>query len=194
MTFKQKLKKYRKIIFILLYILIIPIICIPSIYITTYNKNKPVVFANTDVKTITSSKLDYFDLDVYAEEYVNATSITPGSITLKATINNIKENITNVSIQFEIDTNWKSNKVTNSTTRDFNSKNALIPGEEYEIPYEIIMRNISTIYPVKSLPFITIKNPYVYAKIIWEYDGVEEIAIVRYTYDQYIISGKTIVT
>lgn len=160
---KNVLKHKRVIIFSLLAMgFIILIICI---YALTYIDNKPVVFDNKDAKIISPEKIKLFDMEVTATGITYKNGESDGTIKYYAEITNLSENLNNVSVEFNLNTNWK-NTLTKGSTYKFNSGNTL-KTSVLSYPTSTASTSLKYKYPIRVLPFVKIKNPSIYAKVTY---------------------------
>lgn len=121
--------KNKKILFIFLYLFILPVVTISLIYTVTYIKGKPQLFKEGETY-VKSSKFEnyekskYFDFDLSLDfkspefDKENETVTSNGEFKLYVTPylknNEVKYVKGSAKMSLELDTNWKSAKVTTS--------------------------------------------------------------------------------
>lgn len=162
----NNLVKHKRIIIIGL-VFIGFIVMIFSMYILTYVNNKPVIFGSKDNKI--SKKCEYFDFNILTSSITYKSGSSTGSIKCKGVISNLDTDITNVSAQFELHTNWtKDTDYTSSTTYSFNSGNKLKEDTttQYLTDKEVSLQ-LNCDYPKKVLPFVKVKQPTIYVKLTY---------------------------
>ena len=192
----KKVMKHKKLIFTILYLVILPIVLVTAIYTTTYFKNKPVVFDNKNAKIVKPSKTKDFSITLNVTNITNASGSTKGKIVFTATISDIDVDLTNVSLSFELNNNWKNTQVKDSSPLSFNNGGTLRKGSSYNTSQKTI--NFSDCYPIKPLWFIKLEAPDIYVKVTYTFkasstvENSEKTVYIRYTFDDYY-SNKTTV-
>lgn len=121
--------KNKKILFIFLYLFILPVVTISLIYTVTYIKGKPQLFKEGETYVKSSEfenyeKSKYFDFDLSLDfkspefDKENETVTSNGEFKLYVTPylknNEVKYVKGSAKMSLELDTNWKSAKVTTS--------------------------------------------------------------------------------
>lgn len=159
--------KHKRLIIIGL-ILIGFLILIITFYMLTFINNKPVLFGDKKNKVSKSSK--YFDFTVIASEIKLKNDSVNGSIKCSGVISNLKEDIKNVSVEFEVHTNW-TNETDYANTKTFKieSGNTLKSSTTTQYVSDTCTLQIDDDYPykVKGVPFVKINHPTIYAKVTY---------------------------
>ena len=178
------------------------IVLILLIYVLTYANNKPKPFASDSNVKITN-KCDYFTFSVVAEEIdLKGSSDGKPSLDVKGKITNLSEKITNVTVSYEVHTNWTTKTdFTSSNSTNFNSGNALTPSTTSEYYSDLYTLNLSAKYPVKVMPLVRVKKPTLYAKVTYtrnkpdsmhgEGGTVTESVYYKLSYNDYYVDGIT---
>ena len=104
-------------IVILLFLVVLPLLLIPGIYITQYVKSEPVLFENKSAEVINLSQLKVFNLDYEITQIKEPNSeLKNGYYTIKYTLT--KEQTTNVykdiKVTFQLSTKWAAYNSANS--------------------------------------------------------------------------------
>ena len=171
-------------------------------YVLTYATNRPKAFKDDkrdkDVKKC-------FDFNLYASE-VSLKKVTGKSQYLKLTseITNVTETIFDVSVKYELHSNWTSKgDYTPSSDYKFNSGDTITKGTKSIFPSTSATINLNNPYPIKVLPLVRVKAPTVYAKVTYSRklsddmygkgETVTESVYFTYTYSQYVSNRTTII-
>ena len=150
------------------------IVMIMLVYILTYTTNKPKAFTkDTNVKI--KNKCDYFDFSVVADEVDLKGNDGKPNLILKGKISNLKDNISNASVTFEVHTNWTTKTdVSNTSSVSFNSGKTITANTDETYSTQSTV-NLSVSYPVKVIPLVRVKTPTVYAKVTFDRKTPEDM-------------------
>lgn len=192
-NFFNTLVKYR-ILVIFSSLLIGFIILVVLIFVLTYVNNKPVVFKNEDAKVLKPKNLELFDVNVNVIELKPKKENADGTIKYSIELTNLKEDIKNVNVETQLNTNWV-NTLTEGSSYKFEKGGTLYKNN----PAYVISNASSTIrydYPIKVLPFVKVSNPNIYLKItytkvsptILSDEQKTETVYVVYEWDDYFTS------
>ncbi|HKL60871.1 MAG TPA: hypothetical protein VJY66_00665 [Acholeplasma sp.] len=145
-------------IVILLFLVVLPLLLIPGIYITQYVKSEPVLFENKSAEVINLSQLKVFNLDYEITQIKEPNSeLKNGYYTIKYTLT--KEQTTNVykdiKVTFQLSTKW-------AAYNSANSQASVVLGQEKS---SSIVFNFDTNKNV--LPLVKPAGPYLYALITY---------------------------
>lgn len=145
-------------IVILLFLVALPLLLIPGIYITQYVKSEPVLFENKSAEVINLSQLKVFNLDYEITQIKEPNSeLKNGYYTIKYTLT--KEQTTNVykdiKVTFQLSTKW-------AAYNSANSQASVVLGQEKS---SSIVFNFDTNKNV--LPLVKPAGPYLYALITY---------------------------
>lgn len=177
----QVLKKRRKLIFLLMYMVILPLVLIPAIYIVQYQQNKVVVFEQSKISFVNPTDLEHFSLDLELEritlpKFENGEISAQGNYRIKSTLSllpGVVPTISDVKLDFELQCSWINCQGT------FDEK-AVVLGQTRtdNLAY-------SQVFPKNVLPFVTIEGPDLYVKITWTETVGQALPVVRHVYLVY---------
>ena len=166
-------------------------------YLLTYVNNKPKPFKDDKNVKITN-KCNYFTFSIEADTInLNDKNKGKGEIEITGKVSNIQNgnSISNVTVNYELHTNWTSKTETNSQTATFNNGNKLTPGIQNGYTTNTVF-NLEVNYPIKVLPLVKVKAPIIYAKVTFTRknvndESIQETIYYKFTYSQYYVDGHT---
>lgn len=143
---------------LLLFFVLLPLIFIPSAYISTYMKSKPILFGDKNNKVSNYQKQTLFDIDVTLPEIVLSNeSMENGlyKVNLKIDVNSPVNEISNIQATLQLSVKW-ANYTTHSEASGIN------PGQVHKIdvPFNYDMDK-------RILPFVKPGGPDLYIKITY---------------------------
>ncbi len=189
----------RKLVFILLYLVILPIAAIVITVSTIYTTNKPSLFTITDEagkeytpNVINSNKLNSFELELICTEYneptINAEGVaSKTAMKFKAKAHSKKDGvaISNLTYKVKLASYWvglESNESTSATL--------IIVAKDSTDYKSVTISNYNLVYPAKKLLVFKYNSPNAYVLLQWtETNNAGKVenkkVIVKYTYEQY---------
>lgn len=181
---------YKRVVMLSIVLLAV-IVCISATYITTYVNNKMTPerafdFSDSNKPSATYKRAEEFtslfaSFDIYTltdvEPYKDGANIIPGSKTLTVVTTKKDNSVvsgSNFKIQLVLAANWIGYASrTSSTTTVTIGKNS-----------NLTISNIDKIFPARSLLFVNIKHPTLYAYVTWS-EYVNGTTTAYYTYLTY---------
>lgn len=170
-------KKYRILsLTIFMFLIIIPLILIPSVYISNAIKSKDILFDNPSLKVTPKNKNDKFEVTAeLVEKYLdNDNEGYFKEFEFKITLSTTATNISNFNIQTQLSV--KNDKYDSFTTSRSISNNSTLT---IRVPFAYNMNK-------RILPFMKPKVPTLYVKISYSYTDTQladpEPIIVKVNY------------
>ena len=144
---------------LLLFLVVLPLLLIPGIYVSQYVQSKPILFEDKDAKVISLDELKTFNI-VYEVTQIKETDadLKNGYYTIKFTIH--KEQtvnvIKNIKVAFQLSTKWENYNSSNSQA-------SVILGQEKSTSVSFNMDMNKSV-----LPLVKPQGPYLYMMLTYE--------------------------
>lgn len=143
---------------LLLFFVLLPLIFIPSAYISTYMKSKPILFGDKHNKISNYEKQTLFDIEFKLPEIILPNESMENGLykgKLKINVNSPVNEISNIQATLQLSVRW-ANYTTNSEASSIN------PNQEHgiDIPFNYNMDK-------HILPFVKPGGPDLYIKITY---------------------------
>lgn len=195
-----------KLIFIILYVVIIPVVVISTLFIVTYNSNKITPFDDTTTPYVNLNKIDSFTFEFYCSVYDEVKNDEDGnpittSIKFKAAAYSKKAGITvkNLKYRVQLGSNWfgYTSNISSSISLTLAADQQAAINSSSTYYKQATISGFNQIYPKRTLLFIYKKAPTAYVNITWDETKtstgttVQKSYIIEYSYDQYVVDGLT---
>lgn len=206
---KKIFKLPRKLVFIILYLVILPVAIISTLFIVTYQTNKPTLFTVTNSnnetvtpKIVSPSAIDSFTFDFYCSEYNEPTFNSKNECTTKTTMRfkaaayNKKSTISVANISYKV--MFASYWIGYQTNQSSSYTLTLASSQEKATYRTTSISNYDLQYPKRTLLFINKKTPDAYVLLTWEEtdnktkETTSMSYIIKYVYSQYFVPGLSI--
>lgn len=195
--FKNNKRKGLAIIISSIIVITLAII-IPLTYTSQYCKHP--LFDEERLEISDPKNNDYFDFDLYALNYIEATFTTEdtyksGNLKLKASIYSKASKLKDVKIQFLLTSFWDKEWENNQSKTTEYEIGTLTNGNTLENPTDKTFSNtynvtIKRAFPIKPLPFVKVEHPTLYVKITYTIPGVKtdrtESMYFQYEYEDLV--------
>jgi len=166
-------------------------------YILTYANNKPKPFKE-DKHVKFTNKCNYFTFTVEADSIkLQDKNTGKGQIEITGKISSVQNgnSISNVTVTYELHTNWTTKTEVTGKSAKFNDGNKLTPGVQNGYTASTTF-DLGINYPVKVLPLVKVKSPTIYAKVTFTRknvndESIQETIYYKFTYSQYYVDGHT---
>lgn len=160
------------------------LLCIPISYLVCYQTHTDhASFGESkQIKLKISEKVEDFDLDFQFKSYVEASYSTEdekdehdhkhveaGKIRVGITVSNFKTNVSNLKIKYDLGSDWATVSATSADHKINNGKKILSASDPKYTSTHIITCN--TVFPLKSVPLVSVKNPTIYVRVSYEVDS-----------------------
>lgn len=193
-TIVQTILQYRKIIMLCLIFIVLPVICITTLYVGQYINNKPVVFVDYEYEDMSAKQLEKkFEFDLIATKYTEPTFSSDGSV---STSGSIKFDIT---VGNKVDSNIDSSKITVKLAACANWIGYAAEGSSETTIYfnddsTYTIYSFNQEFPQSPLFLVNLdkEDVYIYALLSWseKIDGSSEYeevnVVVKFDYSDYI--------
>lgn len=147
---------------LILFLVVVPLILIPTTYIYQIVSSKPVLFGDKKIKAVKLDKQEYFDINVTLYNITEPMGDTPGEyifdykLTPKSAVNTIS-NVRFTGQLSVVNDNYTSMSGDTLTSLESHENNKLIFKWDYNMEKTL-------------LPFLKPKGPKLYLKIMFSYD------------------------
>jgi hypothetical protein len=177
-------KKYRILtITLVMFLIVLPLIVIPTIYVAHFVNSKDILFSDKSLKAVPLNKQDKFEIDVYLDE---RKEVLDNDDNFKATnyifyldfkslyTSKIKD--INIEVQLSAKNDKYDSESISKSIKNESEKN------KFEIPFAYNPKK-------KILPLVRVKEPTLYLKITFEFEDSSllkpEPIIIKITPKQY---------
>lgn len=160
-------------------------LCIPISYLVCYqtHTNHASFGESKQIKLKISEKVEDFDLDFQFKSYVEASYSTDkdeeddhdhkhveaGKIRVGITVSNFKTNVSSLKIKYDLGSDWAAVSATSADHKINNGNKILSASDPKYTSTHIITCN--TVFPLKSVPLVSVKNPTIYVRVSYEVDS-----------------------
>lgn len=182
---KENKKKFKPRNYILLlYLVALPIILFPTIYLVTYFQNMPVIFKENKIPLSNPKGNGYFTFDLEVTRYKSPTLEENGelkgngSVKIKETISDVRMDINSISISYELHSKWRTNSTGSKTNTNIyqNLSTDSTSSRDFTI-------SVTDSYPFKPLPLMKVTYPTIYVKITFKTDGFDDLKTLYFKYE-----------
>ena len=153
------LYQHRLAVFMILFLVILPIIFVPSIYVKTYLDSKPVLFSDKKADVVSVDDMPLFDID-YTITHVRLPNSDNVGGYYRFNYELIKTSgvnqISNIRVQFQLSTRWaKYSEVSTEQTVTLATMKTVQMNFNYDMDKSV-------------LPLVKASGPTLYAKITYD--------------------------